>query len=109
VGAGPFAIFELQCSNQVLLLDVISFEMNRRAKLFSAILNNPRDVRFSDACRVAEALGFVGRQKGSSHKFYAMPGEVSVLNFQDRNGRIPPYQALQLVAMIRKYGESDAD
>jgi hypothetical protein len=80
--------------------------MNQRAKLFSDILNNPRDVRFTDACRVAEALGFIGRQRGS-HRFYALPGEVSVLNFQDRNGRIAHYQALQLIEMIRKYGGSD--
>ena len=80
--------------------------MNQRAKLFSAILNNPRDVRFSVACRVAESLGFVGRQKGS-HRFYALPGETSVLNFQDRNGRIVHYQALQLIEMIRKYGGFD--
>lgn len=83
--------------------------MNQRSKLFSAILNNPRDVRFSDACKVAEALGFLGRQKGTSHRFYARPGELSVLNFQDRNGRIVHYQALQLAEMIRKYGGSDED
>ncbi len=81
--------------------------MNQRAKLFAAILNNPRDVRFSDACKAAEALGFVGRQKGGSHRFYAISGEISVLNFQDRNGRIPTYQALQLIEMIKKYGELD--
>lgn len=82
--------------------------MNQRAKLFEAILNNPRDVRFSDACRAAEALGFVGRQKGS-HKFFARPGEADVLNFQDRNGRIAHYQALQLAVMIRRYGETHGD
>jgi len=28
-----------------------------------------------------------------------------LLNFQNRDGRIPPYQARQLIAMIEKYGE----
>lgn len=32
-------------------------------------------------------------------------GEPTQLNFQNRNGLIPAYQARQLVAMIHKYGE----
>jgi hypothetical protein len=31
-------------------------------------------------------------------------GEPVQLNFQDRDGYIPPYQAHQLVRMIEKYG-----
>jgi hypothetical protein len=27
------------------------------------------------------------------------------LNFQNRNGKIAPYQARQLIAMIEKYGD----
>ena len=33
------------------------------------------------------------------------PGEPMLLNFQNRDGYVPPYQARQLIAMIEKYGD----
>ncbi len=38
-----------------------------------------------------------------SHAVYARAGEPTILNFQNRNGCIPPYQARQLSAMLDKY------
>lgn len=77
--------------------------MTQRAKLIEAIRNNPKDVRFEDACNVAEMLGFVRKGTKSSHWVYVRPGEPVGLNFQDRNGKIKPYQAYQLIEMIEKY------
>ena len=45
-----------------------------------------------------------GAQSGA-HWAFARPGEWTLLNFQDRNGKIPTYQAKQLIAMIEKYEE----
>lgn len=78
--------------------------MTRREKLPAAIRNNPRSVRFADACRVAEAIGFVRAGGKGSHTVYAKSGEPTILNFQNRNGYIPPYQARQLIEMMDKYG-----
>lgn len=74
-------------------------------KLFKAICNNPKDVRFADACKAAEYLGFSAKPKtGTSHHPYARPGELYQLNFQKIDGgKIKPYQARQLIAMIEKY------
>lgn len=38
-----------------------------------------------------------------SHRAFARRGEATLLNFQDRNGKIPTYQAEQLIDMIEKY------
>jgi hypothetical protein len=81
--------------------------MTRREKLIASILNNPRDVRFEDACRVAEWLGFIGGASKGSHHAYSRPGEPMGLNFQNRNGKILPYQGRQLVEMIGKYLEGE--
>ena len=81
--------------------------MTQREKLIKAILNNPRDVRFEDACRVAEWLGFKGGPSKGSHHAYSRPGEPVGLNFQNRNGKIPPYQGRQLVEMIEKHREGE--
>lgn len=78
--------------------------MSRRDKLFAAIRNNPAGVRFSDACKAAEWLGFERKGGRGSHVTYGRADEPVLLNFQNRNGFIEPYQAKQLQAMVNKYG-----
>ena len=77
--------------------------MTRREKLLAAIRSNPSSVRFADACKAAEAIGFVRAGGKGSHTVYAKMGEPVILNFQNRNGYIPPYQARQLIEMLDKY------
>lgn len=77
--------------------------MNTKAKLLAGIVAAPRQVRFTDACRAALELGFVHRGGKGSHRAFARPGEPLLLTFQNRNGFVPPYQARQLIEMIRKY------
>jgi hypothetical protein len=74
------------------------------AKLLAAIRANPRNVRFTDACRAARLLGFVHEGGRGSHLVFKRKGEPVQLNFQDRDGYIPPYQARQLAQIIAKYG-----
>jgi hypothetical protein len=81
--------------------------LSKRAKLIARIRNNPKDVRFEDACKVAGWLRFVGKGRDGSHNAYSRPGEPEGLNFQNWNGNIPPYQARQLIAMIDKYYEEE--
>ena len=79
--------------------------MSKRSKLLEAIVNNPKAVRFADACKAAEGLGFIHKGGSGSHRAFARPGEPTLLNFQNRDGYVPPYQARQLIAMIEKYGD----
>jgi len=76
--------------------------MSQLAKLLAAIRNNPKDVRFDDACKVAEKLRFIGRVEGSHHA-YSRPGDPEGLCFQNRGGLIPVYQAKQLIRAMDKY------
>jgi hypothetical protein len=77
------------------------------ARLIAEIQNNPKDVRFADACRVAEALGFVHKGGKGDHTVHSRTGERVGLNFQNRKGKIKPYQARQLIEMIERYYEED--
>ncbi len=80
--------------------------MGQRDKLLRALRSNPRDVRLADACKVAELLGFQEKGGKGQHRVFARPGEPTILNFQDRgDGKIPTYQAKQLIAMLDKYDE----
>lgn len=80
--------------------------MNQRDKLFDKIRTNLVGVRFDDACRMAEQLGFIHTGGKGSHRAFARTGEPVGLNFQNRNGCIPVYQARQLLGMIEKYKEN---
>lgn len=83
--------------------------MTKLARLIDKIRNNPKDVRFEDACKVAEGLGFVGKGGKGSHNSFSRTGERIGLNFQKcGGGKIKPYQARQLIEMIDKYvGDED--
>ncbi len=81
--------------------------MSKRDKLIAGLRNNPRDVRFADACKIAEMLGFTCKGGQGSHHAYQREGEPVGLNFQDRKGRIFPYQARQLLEMVDKYWNGD--
>jgi len=62
-------------------------------------------VRFEDVCKIAEELGF--RRKGGlgSHRTYAREDEPLLLNFQNCNGSVKPYQVRQMLNMVEKYGK----
>lgn len=77
--------------------------MTRQKKLLTAIRNNPQSVKFADACKVAQQLGFVFRKGKGSHCVYGKAGELTILNFQNRAGYIPAYQGRQLIEMMDKY------
>ena len=78
--------------------------MTSTSKLLRAVAENPEAVRFVSACKIAEVLGFIHKGGAGSHHAFARPGVLQLLNFQNRRGYIPPYQARQLIAMIAKYG-----
>jgi hypothetical protein len=83
--------------------------MAQKQKLLESIRNNPKDVRFDDACKVAEWLGFIHKaQNGTSHRAFSKTGEPVILNFQEKNnGLIAPYQARQLIEMLEKYADDE--
>lgn len=82
---------------------MVSFKVNSKTKLLEAIQRHPAQVRFADACKAAGLLGFVHAGGKGSHRSFARTGEPVGLNFQNRNGFVPPYQARQLVELIVKY------
>lgn len=77
--------------------------MTKQTKLLIAIRNHPNALRFEDACKAAELIGFVKQRVKSSHHIYAKPNEPVILNFQNRNGYVHSYQVSQLLKMLNKY------
>jgi len=78
--------------------------MSKREKLLWAIRNSPGNVRFDNACRAAELIGFRLRGQSGSHRTYAREGEPVLLNFHNVKGKAKPCQVKQLIEMMDKYG-----
>lgn len=94
------------------MLSAWSEAVATRKKLITSIRGSAKNVRYADACKVAQWLGFVAKGQKGDHNAYARPGEPELLNFQNRGGVIKPYQARQLQQMIEKYwdpGEGETE
>jgi len=74
-----------------------------RGKILKWLENNPKNVRFTELCRAAEAFGFQGRGGKGSHRIFVRDGIPEMLNFQNVKGKAKPYQVRQLIKVIKKY------
>jgi hypothetical protein len=68
---------------------------------------NPKNVRFSDLCKVCDQLFGEPRHKGSSHRVYKTPwiGDPRI-NIQNDKGKAKAYQVVQVLKAIKKLEES---
>ena len=83
------------------IIDTIS-SMASIQDLVETMRTSPTNIRFADACKVAEHFLGAPRQQGTSHRVYKMPwaGNPRV-NLQEGNGgRAKAYQVQQLLAAI---------
>ena len=62
------------------------------------------NVRFGDACRLIEAVGFELRRTSGSHHVFVHPSVREILSLQDVDGEAKPYQMRQLLRLIVRYG-----
>lgn len=66
-------------------------------KIAQLARSNPAGVRFSDLCKLAEALGFTFQRQKGSHKVFAHDGLRQIMGFQNDHGMAKPYQVRQLL------------
>jgi hypothetical protein len=71
--------------------------------LILILKRNPKDVRFSDLCKVCDHFFGEARQKKSSHRIYKTPwqGDPRV-NIQNDKGKAKAYQVKQVLLAIEK-------
>ena len=70
--------------------------------ILAGMRQNPADVRFAEACRVATHYFGEPRQNGTSHKVWRMPwaGDPRVNMQKSKGGKAKAYQVRQLLAAI---------
>jgi hypothetical protein len=71
-------------------------------ELMEEMRENPKNVRFSDACKLADEFFGEPRQQGTSHRIWKMPwaGDPRVNLQEDKGGKAKAYQVRQLLQAI---------
>ena len=71
--------------------------------LLLALKRNPKDVRFSDLCKICEHYFGEPRQTKSSHRIYKTPWQGDPrITIQDHKGKAKAYQVKQVLLAIEK-------
>jgi hypothetical protein len=72
-------------------------------ELILSLRQNPKNVRFSDLCKICDHYFGEPRQKKSSHRVYKTPwqGDPRV-NIQNDKGKAKAYQVKQVLLAIEK-------
>jgi hypothetical protein len=77
--------------------------MSQRAQLLEAVRNNPSNVRFADACRIAGWLGFIHKGGKAAIAPTNGPGSPSASTSRIEMAKSPYTKPSKLLAMIEKY------
>jgi predicted RNA binding protein YcfA (HicA-like mRNA interferase family) len=69
---------------------------------------NPKGLRFSEACALAEAFGWtLARSASGSHRIYKRAGAMELVVLQEgANGKAKAYQVRQIIRLIDELGEA---
>ncbi len=73
------------------------------AKLLVRITTSPQNVRFRDARRLVEALGFRLDRIEGSHHIFVHSQVPQPLNLQEVRGEAKAYQLRQLLRAVERY------
>ena len=82
--------------------------MTQPTDILAQMKRNPRDIRFSDLCRVCDHYFGDARQSSGSHRVYKTPwhGDPRV-NIQNRRGLARAYQVKQVLRAIERVEKND--
>jgi hypothetical protein len=80
--------------------------MTTISDILAQMKQNPKNVRFSDLCKVCDHFFGESRQNSTSHRVYKTPwkGDPRV-NIQNAKGKAKTYQVKQVQKAIKKIGE----
>jgi len=71
--------------------------------ILAQMKRNPKDVRFTDLCKVCENFFGEPRKSASSHRVYKTPWQGDPrINIQNHKGKAKAYQVKQVLLAIEK-------
>ena len=76
--------------------------MNKR-RLLEKILAGSRNISFNDFIALVKAFGFELSRTRGSNQIYEHPDVREILNLQNVNAQIKPYQVRQFLQLVEQY------
>ena len=77
--------------------------MARLKKILARVLAGSRNIAFSDFVGLVEGFGFRLSRVSGSHHIFVHDSVKELVNLQDVNGQVKPYQVKQLLQLIERY------
>jgi predicted RNA binding protein YcfA (HicA-like mRNA interferase family) len=77
--------------------------MTQARKLLGKLLSGSPNLRFSEAMQCLKAWGFYLARVRGSHHIFAHPGIPELVNLQDVDGFVKPYQIRQVLRLVERY------
>jgi len=74
-----------------------------KLKLLEKILNNQKNLKFSDFLIILNGFGFILDRTNGSHHIYKHPNVNELINIQEVKGEVKPYQIKQFFKLVEKY------
>ncbi len=81
--------------------------MTKRDKLIERVRRNPRSIRFDEIETLLLSLGFVKRQRGSSHAMFTLDGYQVVVPY--RKPTVKPVYVQLVLALLDEIEGLDED
>lgn len=76
--------------------------MNKR-RLLQKILTGSKNIRFAGMVTLVEAFGFRLSRTAGGHHIFVHPEVPELVNLQNVNGQVKPYQIRQFLRLVERY------
>jgi len=77
--------------------------MAKLKKILAKVLAGSKNIGFNDFVSLVEGFGFRLSRKSGSHHIFIHPKVKELVNLQNVNGQVKPYQIRQLMELVERY------
>lgn len=82
--------------------------MGKLSKILRKMEASPKNVRFSELCKVCDRYFGPARQRGTSHRIYKTAwADDPRINIQEEKGTAKAYQVKQVLAAVKRLEEEN--
>lgn len=75
----------------------------KKRKLLGKVLSGSKNIQFNEMVTLIEAFGFSLSRISGSHHIFKHPEVPELINIQNRNGQVAPYQIRQFLMIVEQY------
>jgi predicted RNA binding protein YcfA (HicA-like mRNA interferase family) len=74
----------------------------KKKKLLEKVLSSSKNIQFDEMISLIEAFGFKLDRVSGSHHIFKHPNVSDLVNIQNRQGKVQPYQVRQFLALVEE-------